>query len=349
MDNAEWVRRIREGDLDAFAEMVDHYQNALYSAAYQVLGDFHAAQDIAQEAFIKAYMHMPSLQKPERLGSWLYSIAYRLSLNALRSRQRHEPLDLHSHIADEAPVDEAVLRRSERRRVWQALDALEERNRAPVVLHYFGGQSVPEIANLLCITEDAAESRIRRARKQLKKELVSSMEQLFANEKLKPSFKQRVLGKIVHKEPFTLAGCMVAAPFPELGKQVRAAVKTIYGCLDRLPGHRGRDIYCVIPPQTLDPGKPMLFVGVWTDPSASIPDELERMEVPAQKYAVSTFKGTLDQYDEFFRSIPGVISGEGFEPLNMWQSYCFELYPENAYDWSDDSAVQEIRQHWAIK
>lgn len=349
MHDEEIVKRVIGGDSEAFGIMVEKYSTMLYSATYTVLGDFHVAQDIAQEAFIKAYMHMTCLQKPERLGNWLYSIAHRLSLNVLRSKRSIESLDVHTNIADPNGLEEEVMRRIDRNRIWEALSVLDKRSRSAVILHYFGGLSSAEISRIQESTPRAIESRIRRSRQQLKKELLKTMEEVFANEKLDPGFKQNVLDKIIAKEPFTLIGYSLAVPFPELGKAVRRAVKQIHDRLGALSNRINQDIYCLIPPQKFDPQLPVLFVGIEAAASSTLPEGMEALSIPQQKYAVSTFKGTLDQYDEFHRSIPGVITSEGYVPLDMWQSYCFEYYPEQTYDWSDDKAFQEIRLHWAIK
>ncbi|MEK8127705.1 effector binding domain-containing protein [Paenibacillus filicis] len=175
------------------------------------------------------------------------------------------------------------------------------------------------------------------------------MEEVFANEKLDTMFKQKVLSKIITKDPFILAGYRLEVPFPELGKNVRTSVKKIYDHLEFLPNRVNKDIYCLIPPQILDPQLPILFVGIEVAGEINLPEGMETISIPQQRYAVSTFNGKLDQYDEFHRSIPGVITEEGFEPIDMWQGYGFELYPEETYNWSDDSSIQEIRLHWAIK
>ncbi|CAM3534304.1 sigma-70 family RNA polymerase sigma factor [Marinicrinis lubricantis] len=349
MDNKQLVERIIKGDMEAFSEMVDVYQNVLYSAAFNVLGDFHMAQDIAQEAFIKAYMHMAALKKPERLASWLYSIASRLSLNALRSRRQIDTLEDHTWLADSASLEENVERMNDRQLVWKALSTLDPSNRSSVILHYFGGLSMVEIGRILDASPSAIESRIRRSRKQLKKELLKTMEEVFENERLGTVFKQSVLNKIVTKAPFILAGYRIEAPFPELGKHVRASVRKIYDHLPALPDHMNKDIICLIPPQALNPQRPMLFVGMEIPGDIRLPEGMEKVSIPERRFALSTFKGTLDQYDEFHRSIPGVITEEGYVPMDMWQGYCFELYPENTYNWADDDAIQEIRLYWPIK
>lgn len=348
MNERELVERITGGEREAFSELVQNYQNMLYSAAYGVLGDFHLAQDVAQEAFVKAYMHLPSLRKPERLAGWLYAIAVRLSLNVRRGMKTDDPLELYSGLAGDGSVEEAVLRESDRRQVWEALSVLEPANRTAVVLHYFGGLTVPEIASVAEATPEAVESRIRRSRQQLKKELIHTMERVFAREKLDRIFTQKVLDRLVTREPFMLAGYYVEAPYQELGIQVRKAVAKLQGHQPGLP-ELGRDVYCLTPPLNGEPELPLLFIGAEIPEGSRLPKELKTVSIPQQRYIVSTFKGTLDQYDGFIRSIPSLIAEEGYEPIAMWEAYAFELYPEKTYDWSNDGAVQEIRLYWAVQ
>lgn len=347
-DEQNLVERIKGGDREAFSELVHTYQNMLYSAAYGVLGDFHLAQDVAQEAFVKAYMHLPSLRKPERLAGWLYAIAVRLSLNVRRGLKTADPLELYSERAADGDVEEAVLRESDRKQVWQALSVLEPANRTAVVLRYFGGLTVPEIARVAGATEEAVESRIRRSRRQLKKELIQTMERIFARERLDKVFTQKVLDRLVTREPFTLAGYYVEAPYQELGIHVRKAVAKLRGHRPGLPG-LGTDVYCLTPPLDGEPELPLLFIGAEAPEGTRLPKELKTVTIPQQRYIVSTFKGTLDQYDGFIRSIPSLIAEEGYEPIGMWEAYAFELYPEKTYDWSNDGAVQEIRLYWAVQ
>ncbi|WP_227011949.1 RNA polymerase sigma factor [Paenibacillus lutimineralis] len=63
------------------------YSNALLSVAYSILGDFHESQDVTQEAFVKCYNSLHTLKDPTRLGSWLYSIAYRTSLDFVKKKK----------------------------------------------------------------------------------------------------------------------------------------------------------------------------------------------------------------------------------------------------------------------
>lgn len=77
----------QSGDFEAFCKIVQRYSNALLSVAYGVLGDFHESQDVTQEAFVKCYNYLHTLKDPSRLSSWLYSIAYRTSLDFVKKKK----------------------------------------------------------------------------------------------------------------------------------------------------------------------------------------------------------------------------------------------------------------------
>ncbi|WEK54443.1 MAG: GyrI-like domain-containing protein [Candidatus Cohnella colombiensis] len=175
------------------------------------------------------------------------------------------------------------------------------------------------------------------------------MEEVFKYKQPDSTLNEKVLSNVITKDSFTLVGYRIAVPFSELGKNVRGSVSQIYGRLELLTKRLNKDIICLIPPQTLDPQLPVLFVGIEMAGQFNVPEGMEALVVPGQKYVIATFKGTLDQYGQFQQSIPDAITGAGLEPVDMWQGYTYEVYPESAYNWSDDGAIQEIRLHWTIK
>ena len=76
ISDSDLIRQTLDGDTDAFGHLVDRYKDAVYGAAYARLGNFQDAQDIAQDAFIRAYRRLASLKSPDRFAGWLYAIAW---------------------------------------------------------------------------------------------------------------------------------------------------------------------------------------------------------------------------------------------------------------------------------
>lgn len=173
MKDEELVAATLNGDVHAFSILVKKYSNALCSVSYGVIGDFHRAQDVVQEAFIKAYYKLRTLKEPEKVGSWLYSITYRLSIDLKRKLQKDQHvLDQIERIDDPLSFDEMVDIREVHTEIWKALNGVDERNRIIIVLFHISGFSLERIGKLLGLSASAVESRIRRTRKQLKLELM---------------------------------------------------------------------------------------------------------------------------------------------------------------------------------
>ncbi|MCA0170607.1 sigma-70 family RNA polymerase sigma factor [Bacillus sp. RAR_GA_16] len=180
---------------EGFREVINRYSNALYAVSYSVLGDYHLAQDVAQEAFIKAYLKRHTLEAPGKLGSWLTSIARNLSLDLKRKRKRMVQVM-------ERSFQEKALQLLETKEtetsdlVWLALYELKVDIRTSVVLHYMGGYSMQEIASMLTCSTSAVESRIRRARATLKKEMSELVEKNLKDQSVGEEFERKVFKEL---------------------------------------------------------------------------------------------------------------------------------------------------------
>lgn len=190
-----------KGDVNAFEALVSKYANSLYAVSYSILGDHHLAQDAAQEALLRAYLHLPTLSDPAKVGSWLYSIVHRLSLDWKRNHKRAAAA-LGKLVKTPDPqdgpnlVEEEVLRRQTNNEVWRALETLEPTNRIPVVLYYVSGWNMRGIADFLGISVRAVESRLQRSKKILRAELASYVGDWLATRKLGAAFEQEVMRQI---------------------------------------------------------------------------------------------------------------------------------------------------------
>lgn len=124
----------QSGDFEAFRIIVNRYSNALFSVAYSVLGDFHEAQDAAQEALVKGYNKLHTVQDSTRLGSWLYAIAYRTSLDFAKKKKRALPFNEAIAVQSndvQTWLDQHVMQDS----IWNALQTLEETSKSAIVLY----------------------------------------------------------------------------------------------------------------------------------------------------------------------------------------------------------------------
>ena len=181
---------------EGFREVVHHYANALYAVAYSILGDYHLAQDVAQEAFVKAYLKKDTLQEPDKVGSWLTTIVRNLSLDWKKQRKRMVQVLEQSFREDEWLTRGKQNDQEPNEVVWDALNRLKEDVRTPVVLFYMGGYSMAEIATMLELTTSSIESRIRRARAKMKKELIEMVEKNLSEQNVGEEFERKVFKEL---------------------------------------------------------------------------------------------------------------------------------------------------------
>ena len=170
---SEKLIQAQKGSVDAFTELVNSHQNAVYNLCYRMLGDPYEAEDAAQETFIRAYKAMKSYDKNRSFSTWLLSIAAHYCIDQLRKKClkvtsiEDTP---HLEIPDSGPNPEVSLTKSEQqKRVKDLLNVLNETDRAIVIMFYWYEFSYGEIAEALNLTSSAVKSRIHRARAQLAK------------------------------------------------------------------------------------------------------------------------------------------------------------------------------------
>ena len=109
-NDAELIQRVLEGDDNAFATLVGKYQKQVHALAWRKIGDFHIAEEITQDTFLKAYKRLATLKRPQRFVSWLYVIAANRCSSWLRKKQlKTEPLEQLEEI-DNAVTTSSVFR-----------------------------------------------------------------------------------------------------------------------------------------------------------------------------------------------------------------------------------------------
>ncbi|MYA72434.1 sigma-70 family RNA polymerase sigma factor [Candidatus Poribacteria bacterium] len=177
--DAELIQRILEGDQDAFTPLVNKYQKGVHALAWRKIGDFHIAQEITQDAFLKAYQKLGTLKSYELFGGWLYVIASNLCLDYLR---KNPPPEQSLEVTDASEVNQVSYSRyiagkqtaeaDEARRevVNKLLQKLPESERTVMTLHYLGEMTIKTISEFLGVSPNTVKSRLSRARNRLKKE-----------------------------------------------------------------------------------------------------------------------------------------------------------------------------------
>ena len=173
--DAELVQQVLAGRDEAFGELVARYRDAVFGVAFHRLGDFEEARDVAQDAFLKAYLGLAELRDPAAFASWLYRIADGTAVDAARRTRREVPLAEAEEVIDSkaATAEQSDIARQ----VQQALAGLGEQSRLAVILHYVNGYTHAEIARFLGATPQAVKTRLSRARGKLREEMAEMVEE----------------------------------------------------------------------------------------------------------------------------------------------------------------------------
>jgi RNA polymerase sigma-70 factor, ECF subfamily len=163
-----------DGDSGAFEKLVLRHQDRLFSAMIQVTGSSHDAEEVTQEAFIRAFLKLDSFQKNSQFFTWLYRVAFNIALSRKRRRRIRVSLDQQrqdtgDEVVDQADgVDAGLIRADNVSLVQTALARLSQEHRAILVLREMNEASYEEMAEILELSIGTVRSRLNRARKQLR-------------------------------------------------------------------------------------------------------------------------------------------------------------------------------------
>lgn len=210
MDHDRLVHHAQAGDADAFTELVRRYQAMAFGYAYARVGDFHLAEDIAQQAFLAAWRSLPSLNDPRRFGGWLKRIVQFECAHLLRDRPAPTlPID----DARQATAADDPSRAAERRegfdRALVAINRLPRPEREVTILFYLHDHSQREVAAFLNLPVTTVNNRLRSARALLRQgDILTMADDALNDHRLPDSFATRV-GEIVRAQ-----GRVIDARFP---------------------------------------------------------------------------------------------------------------------------------------
>ena len=170
MVTRELLEACRRGEAGAFEELVERTHRRVYTLAYRLVGDRHDAEDVAQEAYLRAFRALGRFREDARFETWLYRIVTNAAMTHLRRRGRFGVLL--SEDREERPTGEpearSVEETVERDELKRALAALPPGTRTVIVLKDVYGLSVQEIAEEVGLTEGAVKLRLHRGRRRLK-------------------------------------------------------------------------------------------------------------------------------------------------------------------------------------
>jgi len=173
-EETQLIDRAVKGDRSAFTALVELNQERLFASMIQVTGSPDEAEEVVQEAFIRAFMKLDTFQRNSQFFTWLYRIAFNSALTRKRRKRARISLDHWREnngleVADPSDaVDEPMLRQERVDLVRAAIEILSEDHRAILVLREMQERSYEDIAEILDISIGTVRSRLSRARNQLK-------------------------------------------------------------------------------------------------------------------------------------------------------------------------------------
>ena len=178
-NDAELIRLTLEGDETAFAELVRKYEKAVRALVWRKIEDFHTAEELTQDIFLKAYQELGTLKRPQSFLSWLYVSATRRCLAWQRKKRlptvpfdetksaRYREANYSQHLIEE---NQRISEETQKEVVKKLLAKLPESERTVITLHYFSDMSSSEIGEFLGVSANTIRSRLRRAKQRLQKE-----------------------------------------------------------------------------------------------------------------------------------------------------------------------------------
>jgi RNA polymerase sigma-70 factor (ECF subfamily) len=178
------VAAAKFGDCAAFAELWERHSNTAFRMAYRIIRNQDDAEDVVQDAWMKAYVHLKTFDGRAKFSTWLTRITINSALMTLRRRRAHHETSIEvtdgetwQHWEIEAPtmdVEELYARHERAERLRRAICRLQPILRSVIDIHQSNDRSVKEIANLAGISVAATKSRLLRARKILRETLVAN-------------------------------------------------------------------------------------------------------------------------------------------------------------------------------
>jgi len=230
LPDADLVEKSRNGDHNAYKALVTRYQGHVYGLAYSLVGNWHDAQDIAQETFIRVYTNLDQLREPARFAAWLRRVTFGVTIDWLRTF-RPKAFELISDRVDletlEIPEFQPTPSESAEKReladaVLAAVAALPPKYRVPLTMFHLDGLSYKKVADFLDIPLGTAKSLIARARAKLKAALASAIagdldpvvKEVFSEYKLDDEFAEKILQGVPslrwEKTECTFAGAVLS-------------------------------------------------------------------------------------------------------------------------------------------
>lgn len=184
MEEKSLIQQAAAGDSAAFEQLVLRYQTQVYNLALRMVNNDADAQDLAQEAFVRAWRALDSFQFSSQFSTWLYRLTSNICIDFLRAQKKHRSVSLtvlqddesqQWDMPDSGPLpEERMIDLEEQEALANAIAALEPEYRQVLILRIVNDCSYQQISQILGLREGTVKSRLSRAREQLRKKLSQS-------------------------------------------------------------------------------------------------------------------------------------------------------------------------------
>jgi len=176
VNETEVVKKIQAGDMNAFEEIFEIYKNQAIRYAYLITNNKFTSEDIVQETFVKCYLKIKDLKNVEQFKSWLFKILTRTAWDYMKKDKAVLPVEDIFEKAKNENIDKSLhsyIRNEESKMLRAEIDNLELKQKTVIVLYYFNGFTIKEIAKIMGCFEGTVKSRLHSARKNLKVALMN--------------------------------------------------------------------------------------------------------------------------------------------------------------------------------
>ena len=204
-DDVQLIQKVLSGDDEAFTTLVRKHQKSVHALVWRKVGDFHFAEEITQDVFLRAYRYLPTLKDPTQFSGWLYVITDRLCNNYLQNKKSEikslEDVPViemqrtsYERYMSEQNEQEAHVHRQEL--VRRLLAKLPESERTVMTLYYLGEMTAKEIGNFLGVSVNTITSRLSRARERLRQDEELLVREMLGSVQLSDSLTDRIARKV---------------------------------------------------------------------------------------------------------------------------------------------------------
>ena len=238
-DDVQLIQAVLSGDDSAFNVLVEKYQKSVHALAWRKIGDFHYAEEITQDAFLRAYQKLSTLRDPSQFLRWLYVITDRLCLNWLRKHKPAKQLQSLEETPMKEVAESAYARHEVEQRETEAtehrfeiveklLAKLPEGERTVITLHYLGEMPTIEISKFLGVSAETIRTRLYRARKRLQEEEELLIQEVFGGVQIPSSIKQNIMREVVDMKPTPSEKMGPLSPWVAVGTALVVATLLIF-------------------------------------------------------------------------------------------------------------------------